>query len=448
MTYVFERRLRLVTLATCSVFGIVALFLLSGRAYVIGVFLAPALLAPCVIIERLLARIGSADPDRPRVVPLIYAHMLFAAALGAAATGASSGFPDSAGRESHGSILGLFVGVALWSSWILVAVFGALGRKYRPILAVVAGVFFVIAVFGAMSRVDSWGAVAVALELGLFALAALTNLHWILERRIAREFAVGGAGLRGLVAAPAPRVGVVPPASPEGVETCGGDLVSGRAGVVAAGHAATLVFVVVFGAAAAVLATPWIAVIGLVVVIERRLSGDRGGAQRGGPSPNARSQMTLLIYAHVIAAVLVLAGEMEDFAAFRDSPVDLVVVVVSLSIAVAGWLAVLMCRSLGPRYRWVLLVVAAASFANWIALRWYGVHWPNEIGSAATKALTRGYVLAAIRAPLLFSISALTLLQWGVQRRLACDAALRCFDGADALRWSRNSASTRPEGMR
>ena len=385
MTYAFERRLRLVALATCCGFGIVALFLLSSRTYLIGVFLAPVLLAPCVIVERLLARIRSAASDRPQVVPLIYAHMLFAVALAAAASGASSGFPDSPGRESHDSILGSLVGVALWWSWILVAVFGALGRKYRPILAVVAGIFFATAVFGAISRVETWGALTsmqgagtdpreafvpavlprpVALELGLSALAALTILQWILERRIARDLAVGGAGLRGLVAAPAPRMGVAPPASPEGVETCGGELVSARAGVVAAGHAATLVFVVVFGAAAVVLATPWIAVIGLVVVIERLLSGERGGARRGGPPPDARSQMTLLIYAHVIVAVLVLAGEMEGFPALRDSPVDLVVVVLSPSIAVAGWLVVLTCRTLGPRYRWVLLVVAAASFAN------------------------------------------------------------------------------------
>lgn len=210
MTHVFEQRLRVVTLAACCLFGIVALILLSGRMYLIGVLLAPVLLAPCVLIERLLARIRSGDPDRPQVVPLIYAHMLFSAALGAAATGAPSGFPDSAAHESHGSILGFLVGVALWWSWILIAVFGALGRKYRPILAVVAGIFvtmaMAMAVFGAISGWKAWGtdprdvfilAVLprpVALALGLSGLAALTTLQWILERRIGRDSAAGSGG--------------------------------------------------------------------------------------------------------------------------------------------------------------------------------------------------------------------------------------------------------------
>lgn len=439
---VFERRLHIATLATCCMFSIVALLLLSSRMYVAGALLAPLLLAPFIIVERLLARIRSADPARPQVVPLIYAHILFVAALVAGASGATPGPSEPHAYEPHGSIPGILVGVAVGGSWILVAVFAALGRRYRPILAVVGAVLFAVAVLGEFLGAE------VTIEVGLVVLAALTTLQWALERRIARECAAAGGGSRRFVAAPGSITGVALSGWSGGVELCGGGRVSAREGVVAAGHAAALLFVAAFGATAAVLATPGIAAIGLLVVIERLASGRRGDAGRITRPPDARSQMTLLIYAHVIVAVLVLAGELAGFPAWRDSAVGRVVVVVSLSIVATGWLAVLTCRALGPRYRWLLLVVAAVSFANWFALRWYGVHWPNELGSAATKALTCGYALAAIRGPLLFSISALTLLQWVVQRRLARDAAGCCVDGADALRWSSNSVSTRPEGMR
>lgn len=163
-------------------FGMIAA--LHGlSSYLVGVIVPLFVTAPLVAIERAVARFRPLDPSRPRVIPLVYAHILAFSAAFAEYT--SAGPP--LGR------VGTAILVTGASSWLVIAAYGALGRRFRVML-----VAFSLALLGsslALAGVD-WsartseyreGALVVfsgpRVVLVLWGLALLDMLQWAVDGR-------------------------------------------------------------------------------------------------------------------------------------------------------------------------------------------------------------------------------------------------------------------------
>lgn len=202
MNATFESKVRNATVAACIVFGVALLYLVAGH-YIVGILILPVLLAPFVVIERAIARIRAADLRRPSIVPLIYAHLLGVFTLLSRVPTRVLSRSDAIGTGE--AIAGIVVAVLLSGSWLIVALYGAFGRRFRPLLALLAVGFIVIGIAievgatedwrRACGNYRAWGVVALLDELSagailhglvMLVVGCLTMLQWMAEARLAR----------------------------------------------------------------------------------------------------------------------------------------------------------------------------------------------------------------------------------------------------------------------
>jgi hypothetical protein len=143
--------------AVVAVSGGRILFFPAVPPVAMGFFLALLLVAPFIPFERAIARVKAGDPERPAVIPLVYAFH-------------TSGVAVLLYIDDAGPTAGICTTMAL-----LVATYGAIGRRAHLMLAV-ASVLLVPLLWGTRA----WAPLP-QLDILALVLAPLTAAYWIVE---------------------------------------------------------------------------------------------------------------------------------------------------------------------------------------------------------------------------------------------------------------------------